>query len=67
MNGADGYGFVVYGDDSSLDRFRLVVWPLSSGPYPTTTLVYDNRAGADYDLDIADRQPIGAGSVQVHH
>ncbi|HZM76287.1 MAG TPA: hypothetical protein VFC19_11200 [Candidatus Limnocylindrales bacterium] len=67
VNGVSGYGFVVYGYDARTDRFRLVVWSLSDGPFPTTNLVYDNRTGADFDLDLADPAPIGAGSIQVHH
>ncbi|MEU4425542.1 PKD domain-containing protein [Actinoplanes sp. NPDC024001] len=65
VNGAAGYGFVAYGYDTP-DRLRLVVWPLSSGEHPGSTTVYDNRASADYDLDLADPQPIGGGSVQAH-
>ncbi|SCF34731.1 hypothetical protein GA0074696_4678 [Micromonospora purpureochromogenes] len=45
---------------------RLVVWPLSAGDHPGTQTRYDNRASAGYDLDVADPQPSGVGSVQVH-
>jgi hypothetical protein len=67
VNGVDGFGFVAYGYDASTDRFRLVVWPLANGTYPQSTLTYDNRNGTDYDLDLADPQPIGAGSIHAHN
>ncbi|MFF0175301.1 PKD domain-containing protein [Micromonospora profundi] len=65
IGGAAGYGFVAYGVDTP-DAVRLVVWPLSAGHYPQQTLVYDNRPGKSYDLDLSDPQPLGGGSVQVH-
>jgi len=67
VNGVAGYSFVAYGYDAQPDRLRLVVWPLSSGPIPGSTLTYDNRRGASYDLDLANPQPIDAGSIQVHN
>ncbi|BCJ48466.1 hypothetical protein GCM10010168_76080 [Actinoplanes ianthinogenes] len=65
VNGEAGYGFVAYGYDDP-DRLRLVVWPLSAGDHPGAGTLYDNRPAGDYDLDIADPQPLDAGSVQVH-
>lgn len=65
VGGEAGYGFVAYGYDNP-DKLRLVVWPLSAGDHPGTQTRYDNRASAGYDLDVADPQPLGAGSVQVH-
>lgn len=65
VNGQPGYGFVAYGFNNP-DKVRLVVWPLSSGPYPQQTLTYDNRAGADYDLDLSNPQPLDGGSLQIH-
>lgn len=62
---ASGYGFIAYAYDEP-DRVRLVVWPLSTGDHPAGTIVYDNRAGNNYDLDLADPQPLSGGSVQVH-
>ncbi|MGW5667871.1 NucA/NucB deoxyribonuclease domain-containing protein [Micromonospora sp. NPDC003776] len=65
VNGQAGYGFVAYGTDDP-DKLRLVVWPLSAGNHPGEDTLYDNRPLGDYDLDLADPQPLGAGSVQVH-
>ncbi|RKN20847.1 hypothetical protein D7147_08435 [Micromonospora musae] len=65
VNGTAGYGFVAYGYDDPA-KMRLVVWPLSSGPNPGTSILYDNRRGTDYDLDRADPQPLDGGSLQVH-
>lgn len=65
LNGQPGYGFVLYGYDEP-DRLRIVIWPLSDGPNPTTATTYDNRPSAGYDLDMANPQPIDAGSIQTH-
>ncbi|MBQ0904550.1 PKD domain-containing protein [Micromonospora sp. U21] len=65
VNGASGYGFIVYGYDDP-DRLRLVVWPLSAGENPGSTKLYDNRAVGGWDLDVADPQPLSGGSLQVH-
>ncbi|MGW9137580.1 endonuclease/exonuclease/phosphatase family protein [Streptomyces sp. NPDC055681] len=66
INGQDGYGLVVYTTDDP-DRYRLVVWELAKGAYPKDgNVVYDNRRGAGYDLDVADPQPVPDGSVQIH-
>jgi hypothetical protein len=65
VNGVAGYGFVAYGN-ADADSIRLVVWPLSAGANPGQATLYDNRPQADYDLDLADPQPLGGGSVQVH-
>ncbi|WP_089205283.1 PKD domain-containing protein [Streptosporangium subroseum] len=67
VGGKDGYGFVAYAYDADPDRFRLVVWPLSAGDYPTSTLTYDNSRHAGYDLDVAQPQQIGNGSIQAHN
>jgi PKD domain len=65
INGESGYGFVLYGYDQP-DALRLVVWPLSAGPVPGNSTLYDNRRGADFDLDLADPQSLAGGSVQIH-
>ncbi|SCG39991.1 PKD domain-containing protein [Micromonospora coxensis] len=67
VDGRSGYGFVAYGHDADPDGFRLVAWPLSAGAYPQDTLSYDNRPGADYDVDVADPQAVDSGSIQAHH
>lgn len=67
VDGHGGYGFVLYGYDADTDAFRLVVWPLTAGDYPTTDLLYDNRREAGYDLDVANPQPIDNGSIHSHN
>jgi PKD repeat protein len=65
VNGESGYGYVACGYDDP-DKLRLVVWPLSEGSYPGTPVTYDNRAGSDYDLDLANPQELSGGSFQAH-
>ena len=65
VNGASGYGFVLYAYDEP-DSLRLVVWQLRHGPTPGDTLVYDNVPGADFDLDSASPQPITHGAITIH-
>ncbi|RZT77842.1 hypothetical protein EV382_1008 [Micromonospora violae] len=70
-------GFVVYGYrgcpaagpncQPGPDRMRAVLWPASSGAIPGDTITYDNRRGADYDVDRFLRTPVTAGAVQIHH
>jgi hypothetical protein len=71
------YGYVFYGYDGCAngqspncrpgpDRFRVVVWPLSEGAYPTGNAVYDNRPNTDYDLDRANPQELKSGIVTIH-
>ncbi|MCA2187883.1 PKD domain-containing protein [Nonomuraea cavernae] len=68
VKGASGdQGFVLYAYDADPDRFRLVVWPLSAGDHPASTLLYDNVRGAGYDLDLAGPQDIDHGSIQAHN
>lgn len=64
VNGKAGYGFVVYGYDTG--RYRMVVWDLATGAYPKSDKVYDNRPSTEYDLDVADPQPIDNGNIQIH-
>jgi hypothetical protein len=70
------YGYVYYGYDGCTifttphcvpgpDKFRVVVWPLSEGAYPTGNAVYDNRASAGYDVDVAEPQPVLSGLVTI--
>jgi hypothetical protein len=61
-----GYGFVMYAYDADPDRYRIVVWSLDEGPIPGAELAYDNQPGASFDVDMANPQPISAGSVAVH-
>lgn len=65
VSGQSNYGFVVYGT-SDPSRYRLLVWPLAQSSYPNKNLLYDNRASAPYDVDVADPQPIAHGAIQLH-
>ncbi len=60
VNGAPGYGFLLTAYDGSPDRIRLKVWDASNA------VVYDNRRGASDDVDGADPQALGGGSIVVH-
>jgi hypothetical protein len=66
--GTTGVGFVVYGIDGSEgpDRLRVLVWPLSAGPIPDATVLYDNVPDADFDIDRFTGQELGGGSIQIH-
>ncbi|MBQ1052118.1 hypothetical protein KBX50_27135 [Micromonospora sp. C51] len=73
----DNVGFVVYGYrgcpaagpdcQPGPDRMRAVLWPTTSGTVPGNTITYDNRRGADYDVDRFQPLPVTAGAVQIHH
>jgi hypothetical protein len=60
VNGSAGYGFLLTAYDDSTDRIRLKVWDASN------TVVYDNRRGSSDDVDTADPQALGGGSIVVH-
>ncbi|MBC6466531.1 PKD domain-containing protein [Actinomadura alba] len=65
VNGEAGFGFVLYGYDDP-DKLRLVVWSTTDGENPGGKVLYDNRRGADYDLDLAEPQALTGGSFQAH-
>jgi len=44
----------------------LIVWPLTDGPNPPATPLYDSHRGARHDLDLATPDPIAGGSIQIH-
>jgi hypothetical protein len=50
MNGGGGF-----------DKFRIKIWRISDG-----TLVYDNARGSSDDIDAANPQEIGGGSIVIH-
>ena len=68
ISGAGNYGFLVVaydgdrpgGDD--IDRFRIKIWDIDNG----NAVVYDNRMGASEDIDAADPQELGKGSIVIH-
>ncbi|MFI6483580.1 PKD domain-containing protein [Nonomuraea sp. NPDC050663] len=59
-----GTRFVAYGYDDP-DRFRIVAW--TGDPIPGQAVVYDNRPGVDYDLDLTEPQDTAGGSITIHH
>jgi hypothetical protein len=67
VNGVSGYGFLLTGTDGQvsggggMDKFRIKIWNASTG-----AIVYDNRMGVSDDLDKADPQAIGGGSIVIH-
>ncbi|HEX8173323.1 MAG TPA: DNA/RNA non-specific endonuclease [Thermoanaerobaculia bacterium] len=61
VNGAAGFGYLVTASDASPDKFRIRIWNKTTG-----ATVYDNVPNASDDLDSANPQPLGGGSVVVH-
>jgi hypothetical protein len=67
VNGSGGYGFMVTATDGDLiakgqaDRFRMKIWRLDTG-----ALVYDNVPGGSDDIDAANPQALGGGSIVIH-
>ena len=67
VKGGGDYGYlltVVDGDvkgGDGIDKFRIRIWSRVSG-----ATVYDNVAGASDDIDDANPQPIGGGSIVIH-
>lgn len=63
LNGESGYGVLVTavdaGNGRAADGVRIKIWNLATG-----AVVYDNGLGAP---DTADPQPVGGGSVVIHH
>jgi len=66
INGSGDYGFLLTAGDgqaaggSGTDKFRIKIWDKASGG-----VVYDNRKGLPDDLDTADPQAIGGGSIVI--
>lgn len=44
------------------DKFRITVWDKSAGD----AAIYDNKIGASDDIDAADPQELGGGSIVIH-
>jgi hypothetical protein len=67
INGVTGYGFLLTATDGQIsggggvDKFRIKIWRLSDGG-----IVYDNNFGASDDIDNANPQAIGGGSIVIH-
>jgi endonuclease G, mitochondrial len=60
VNGEEGFTFLVTAYDADTDAFRIKVWNAAGA------VVYDNVPGTSDDLDVADPQPLGGGSIVVH-
>ena len=67
INGAGDYGFLLTATDGQVsggggvDKFRIKIWEKISG-----AVVYDNAMGASDDINSANPQVIGGGSIVVH-
>ena len=66
-NGVNGYGFLLTATDGQQpggggdDKFRIKIVDKD-----TDTLLYDNGAGSSDDIDEANPQIIGGGSIVIH-
>lgn len=67
INGSGDYGFLLTATDGQVsggggvDKFRIKIWDRT-----TSLVVYDNVAGASEDIDTANPQAIGGGSIVIH-
>ncbi|MBI2927622.1 MAG: HYR domain-containing protein, partial [Verrucomicrobia bacterium] len=67
INGAGDYGFLLTATDGQvsggggIDKFRIKIWDKASG-----AIVYDNVVGASDDIDSANPQALGGGSIVIH-
>jgi PKD repeat protein len=68
INGVGNYGFLLTVTDGQVnggggvDKFRIKIWDKNNG----NGVVYDNRMGQPDDIDTADPQAIGGGSIVIH-
>lgn len=68
VNGTGHYGFLLSAVDGQMnggggvDTFRIKIWDMDNGD----AVVYDNKLGASEDIDNADPQAIGSGSIIIH-
>jgi hypothetical protein len=66
VNGAPGYGFLLTATDGQInggggvDKFRIKIWLIGGA------VVYDNVVAASDDIDVANPQAIGGGSIVIH-
>jgi hypothetical protein len=67
INGSGDYGFLLTATDGQVgsgggtDKFRIKIWDRSTG-----LIVYDNVPSAPDDIDTANPQAIGGGSIVIH-
>jgi len=68
INGAGDYGFLVTATDGQItggggvDKFRIKIWDKT-----TSAIVYDNAMGDSDDINSANPQAIGGGSIVIHN
>ena len=68
LNGAGNFGFLLTGNDGrvtgggGVDKLRIKIWDINN----QGSVVYDNAPGESDDLDSANPQPIGGGSIVIH-
>jgi len=67
INGSGDYGFLLTATDGqvngggNVDKFRIKIWDKA-----TSAVIYDNVPTAGDDIDVANPQIIGGGSIVVH-
>ena len=67
INGVAGYSFLLTATDGQLaggggvDKFRIKIWNTL-----TSDIVYDNNVGGSDDMDLANPQALGGGSIVIH-
>ena len=67
VNGSGDYGFLItvtdghFNGNNGVDKYRIKIWNKS-----TNATLYDNVMGASSDIDSANPQAIGSGSVTIH-
>lgn len=67
INGTGDFGFLLTVTDGNraggggADKFRIKIWDRTA-----ESVVYDNKVGASDDIDAADPQEIGGGSIVIH-
>jgi hypothetical protein len=67
VNDAGDYGFLLTATDGKanggggVDKFRIKIWNKASG-----AIVYDNNLAASDDIDSANPQALGGGSITIH-
>ena len=67
INGVAGYSFLLTATDGQIaggggvDKFRIKIWNTLTGD-----VVYDNNFGGSDDMDLANPQALGGGSIVIH-
>jgi hypothetical protein len=68
INGSGSYGFLLTATDGQAnggggtDKFRIKIWNMNNND----AIVYDNRLGSSDDIDSANPQALGGGSIVIH-